>query len=100
MLMRKFSAFAASAYVCRRRCFKQSLFEPQALCSQKRWLHRNHIRRIVAADTEWRDRADAILAGKKQSMLRLLEERGYVNQIVGCDPLTSNFEDGRLILQQ
>ena len=34
-------------------------------------------------------RADAIAAGKKQSMLSLLEERGYVNQIIGYLTSTS-----------
>src|SRR5690242_11704620 len=51
---------------------------------QRRWISRNHLTRIKSAEEEWAIRADAIKAGEKKSILDLLEERGYVNQIVGC----------------
>ncbi len=35
-----------------------------------------------AAD-KWRDQAQEIRAGKKDSMLKILEDRGYINAIVG-----------------
>lgn len=39
--------------------------------------------RIKTAEEEWQLRARDIRDGKMKSMLTLLEERGYVNQIVG-----------------
>lgn len=53
---------------------------------QKRWITRSHIIRIKEAMDDWAERADAIKNGKKQSMLSVLEERGFVNQIVGFVP--------------
>jgi tyrosyl-tRNA synthetase len=51
--------------------------------TSKRWITRNHMRRIKDADVSWGLRADKIETGEKQSMLGLLEERGYINQIIG-----------------
>jgi hypothetical protein len=53
------------------------------LVRQKRWISQNHIKRIKEALEDWQLRAAAIRRGEKQSMLSLLDERGYVNQIVG-----------------
>jgi hypothetical protein len=50
---------------------------------EKRWITQNHIRKIKDAEEDWQRRATAIRDGTKQSMLSLLEERGFVNQIVG-----------------
>ena len=74
----------SSAYICR--SCRSKLFPAEANRQplQKRWITRNHIRRIKTAEEEWAERADMINAGRKQSILSLLEERGYVNQIVGC----------------
>jgi tyrosyl-tRNA synthetase len=76
------SAFQ-STYVCK--SCRAKLFPAELLRRnvQKRWITRNHIRKIKEAEEEWSLRADAIVAGKRQSMLSLLEERGYVNQIIG-----------------
>jgi hypothetical protein len=54
-----------------------------AQAQQKRWITRVHIRRIKEAMDDWQTRANGIKKGEKQSMLSLLEERGFVNQIVG-----------------
>lgn len=54
-----------------------------AQAQQKRWITRTHIRRIKEAMGDWEQRANAIKKGEKQSMLSLLEERGFINQIVG-----------------
>jgi tyrosyl-tRNA synthetase len=72
-----------STYVCRSCRAKLFSADHQRLVVQKRWITRNHIRKIQEAEEDWSLRADAIAAGKKQSMLSLLEERGYVNQIIG-----------------
>ena len=56
---------------------------------QRRWITHNHIRNIRAAEEDWEARAKQIRTGKKKSMLTVLEERGFVNQIVGyfsCPP--------------
>lgn len=43
----------------------------------------NHIEKIKRAEQEWHERAELIKAGHAPTMLSRLEERGYVNQIVG-----------------
>jgi tyrosyl-tRNA synthetase len=50
---------------------------------QQRWIGYNHINNIKIAQQEWESRAADIVAGKSKSILDVLEERGYVNQIVG-----------------
>lgn len=50
---------------------------------QRRWIGLNHIKNIKVAQQEWESRAADIVAGKSKSILDVLEERGYVNQIVG-----------------
>ena len=57
---------------------------PFPTVSQRRWLTRNHARHIKEAEEDWETRMQDIALGRKQSMLSLLEERGYVNQIIGC----------------
>ena len=54
-----------------------------AQAQQKRSITRVHINRIKEAMADWQSRATAIKKGEKQSMLSLLEERGFINQIVG-----------------
>jgi len=50
---------------------------------QRRSITQNHLRKISIAQREWDERKDAIGAGQAKSILDKLEERGYVNQIVG-----------------
>jgi hypothetical protein len=78
-----------STYVCRSCRAKLFSADNRRLVVQKRWITRNHIRKIQEAEEDWSLRADAIATGKKQSMLSLLEERGYVNQIIGYLTSTS-----------
>jgi len=56
----------------------------------------NQIRRIKEAQDHWAAQAEDVMQGKKQSMLGLLEERGYVNQIVGSAPIV--FQREMLVL--
>ena len=63
---------------------------------QKRWIGMNQIRRIKEAQDHWAAQAEDVMQGKKQSMLGLLEERGYVNQIVGSAPIV--FQREMLVL--
>jgi tyrosyl-tRNA synthetase len=56
---------------------------PKSRPSEKRWITQVHIRRIQDAEEAWREQAAEIEAGNMKSMLSILEERGFVNQIVG-----------------
>ena len=50
---------------------------------QRRSITQQHIEKILEAKLEWARQSTEIKAGRKESMLTLLEKRGYVNQIVG-----------------
>ena len=41
------------------------------------------MRRTLEAKVDWARQSTEIKAGRKESMLTILEKRGYVNQIVG-----------------
>ncbi len=89
---------SAPRYICGSCRAKLLSAEPNSQPVQQRWITRNHIRRIKIAEEGWAERADMIAAGRKQSMLNLLEERGYVNQIVGCAWLPFEADDQADIL--
>ncbi|KEF53815.1 uncharacterized protein A1O9_10216 [Exophiala aquamarina CBS 119918] len=48
-----------------------------------RSITRVHVEKIKRSQEEWRERSDLISSGQAPSMLSRLEERGYINQIVG-----------------
>ncbi|KAJ9640181.1 tyrosyl-tRNA synthetase [Knufia peltigerae] len=74
-------------YVCQG-C-RQQLHAGNASCrstvstTTRRWITRNHMRKIQEAEEEWRTRAQDIKAGRMPSLFKTLEERGYINQTVG-----------------
>ncbi|KIX98530.1 uncharacterized protein Z520_05831 [Fonsecaea multimorphosa CBS 102226] len=72
-----------SLYVCQscRRHLRER--NPPSIASQQRWIARAHVRRIQEAEEEWRAKAREIEKGNMKSMVTILEERGYINQIVG-----------------
>ena len=51
--------------------------------SRRRWISQNHLRKIQIAENDWTERKEAIAGREYQSVLERLEERGYVNQVVG-----------------
>lgn len=51
--------------------------------AQRRNITRNHLRKIKLSENEWKERKADIESGKISSIVKLLEDRGYVNQIVG-----------------
>ncbi len=54
--------------------------------AQKRYKHVQVSKRgkqIEQNELQWKEQAEEILAGRKESMLSMLEKRGYVNQVVG-----------------
>lgn len=61
---------------------KHHFFDDQHL-GQRRWISKNYIRKVQVAENEWLERAQEIKDGKKKSILDVLEERGYINQMVG-----------------
>ncbi|KAL9133546.1 MAG: hypothetical protein Q9175_005272 [Cornicularia normoerica] len=50
---------------------------------QRRSITQNHIKKTLEGKLEWARQATEIKAGRKESMLTMLEKRGYVNQIIG-----------------
>ena len=50
---------------------------------QKRFITQNYLRKSLEAKLAWARQATKIKDGKQDSMLSVLEKRGYVNQIVG-----------------
>ncbi|KAI9894780.1 MAG: tyrosyl-tRNA synthetase [Vezdaea aestivalis] len=49
----------------------------------KRNVHASTLRRKAGEEVQWQEKAQRIRDGKEQSMLTLLEQRGYINQITG-----------------
>ncbi|KAL8896532.1 MAG: hypothetical protein Q9207_007664 [Kuettlingeria erythrocarpa] len=52
---------------------------------QKRYISQKYLQNTKAAETQWEERHQEIRAGKRQSMLSILQERGHVNAIAGSD---------------
>lgn len=53
------------------------------MTTQKRFITQNHLKKTLEAKLEWARQATEIKTGKRDSMLTMLEKRGYVNQVVG-----------------
>ena len=70
------------------KCFRSSplclvRMQPAAVLAPKTGITQNHFKNMKEAEANWARRRRDIKAGKKDSMLTLLEKRGYINQIVG-----------------
>jgi hypothetical protein len=50
---------------------------------QRRFISDRLLQNQIAAEWEWKQQAEEIRQGKRRTMLQILEERGYVNQIAG-----------------
>lgn len=53
------------------------------LAVQRRSITQGFIKKTLEAKVQWARQATEIKAGRKESMLTMLEKRGYVNQIIG-----------------
>lgn len=62
---------------------------------QRRWIGRNYIKNIISAEQDWQQRAGEIAIGDRKSILDILEERGFVNQIVGSRESLKKLLDNR-----
>lgn len=51
--------------------------------TSRRWIGQKYLAKKDEAERKWQEQAKEIKAGKKKSMLSLLEERGLVHQIAG-----------------
>ncbi|KAL8726810.1 MAG: hypothetical protein Q9166_006492 [cf. Caloplaca sp. 2 TL-2023] len=66
---------------CQQRSVPQAqriVFKPQ-----RRAITRKYAEKTEDAEEEWQERYAEITAGERQSMLNILEERGYVNAVAG-----------------
>lgn len=72
----------ALPYVCAS-CARSLFIAKSTLGAQTRSITQNYLRKTAEAADQWATWAGEIKAGKRKSMLAILEERGYVHQIVG-----------------
>ena len=72
-------------YVCRS-CLKRQLLRGPVVrpLGQRRTITQGWLRKTDEAEQAWRAQAEEITAGRKESMLSVLEKRGYVHAIAGC----------------
>lgn len=68
----------ARPYVCRQ-CILNRRAIPTAKRSYAKWAGKH-----PTAEAEWEEQSMRIQTGGQPSMLRVLEERGYVKDIAGC----------------
>jgi tyrosyl-tRNA synthetase len=66
-------------YVCASCAFKASRPNKTA----RRWVHMKYLVKVADAEERWAEQAKLIQAGKKTSMLSILEERGLVEKFTG-----------------
>ncbi|CAG8978651.1 hypothetical protein HYALB_00011746 [Hymenoscyphus albidus] len=74
------SSARANLYVCAQ-CSLRARKSPT--WTSKRWIGMKYLAKVADAEVQWAEKASAIIAGKRKSMLTILEERGLVNQITG-----------------
>ena len=72
----------ALPYICAS-CVRSHSIAKSALGTQTRSITKNFLRKTAEAADQWAIWAGEIVAGKRKSMLAILEERGYVHQVVG-----------------
>ncbi|KAA6410472.1 MAG: tyrosyl-tRNA synthetase [Lasallia pustulata] len=82
-----FNALSQSLpYVCRSRLHRQLIWN----ALQRRSITQNWLRKTAESEQQWKARAVEITNGTKESMLSILEKRGYVNSIAGERKLLDN----------
>ena len=69
-----------SPYACPSCARRMRLSVPM---TQERNITQGYLQKTLEAKLEWARQSTEIKAGRKESMLSMLEKRGYVNQIVG-----------------
>ena len=74
-----------AGYICSS-CASFSPNRRKLLChivDQRRWIAQRWLNKTAEAADQWARQAIEIKAGKRRSMLSILEQRGYINQIAG-----------------
>lgn len=71
-------------YVCRS-CLRKLWIQKLPFGTPRRSISQNWLRKTEEAKKAWGAQKEEIVGGKKDSMLTVLEERGYVNAVVGFD---------------
>ena len=78
---------AATPYICSSCALLQRrTHRPQRALKafrQKRFVTQNYIRKTAEAEQQWNEYNKEIQSGQRQSMLSILEERGYIQAIAG-----------------
>ena len=71
-------------FICRS-CIRRALGPRQqsSRVLQRRWVSEKYLKKQQEAEEQWQANAQLIHRGQKQSMLSMLEERGYVDTIAG-----------------
>jgi hypothetical protein len=69
-----------SPYICPSCALR---LRPTSAVHQKRGITQNYLEKTIEAKLDWTKRATEIKSGNQESMLTMLEKRGYINQIVG-----------------
>ena len=69
-------------YICAS-CARSQFIAKSGFGSQTRSIGDKYRRKLAEAADQWATWAGEIEAGKRKSMLAILEERGFVNQIAG-----------------
>lgn len=72
-------------YICascvkNQRLFRRGLYK---VLDQRRPITQNYLRKTGEAAEAWELQAQEIKAGRKQSFLSFLEERGFINSVAG-----------------
>ena len=75
-----FALLQKAQYICPS-CARRIL--PFRLQTQKRSITQNFLQKTLEAKVAWARQATEIKAGRKESMLTMLEKRGFVNQVIG-----------------
>ena len=75
----------ARPYICPRCSYKLQ----QSSTQQRRWISRRYLEKEAAAKVRWDKQAEEVRAGKKQTFFKMLQERGYLHQVIGLVALLS-----------
>jgi len=73
-------------YVCARCAFQASKASQK---TTRRWIGTKYLAKVADAELQWQEQKLEIKAGKKKSMLTILEERGLINQTTGYGDLSA-----------
>ncbi|KAI9682069.1 MAG: tyrosyl-tRNA synthetase [Caeruleum heppii] len=74
----------STPFVCRR-CLLRHVSRGQQSSNalKRRWISQKFLKKQADAEERWQAQAKLIKTGQKQSMLSLLEERGYIDKVAG-----------------